>query len=219
MRVRFAPDSVTNKKMSKTHESRSATGLGKNRAKLKTPDSKRPILTEESGALISRIREVIGDESTSSFGRRCGISESSLRSYINTGSKPPFDRASAIAAAGGVSVDWLISGRPPKFKPSDSAALRVENTVTEYAAVPRYDRAQAEYGAAGSTDDLSPDWSMLEVVLRAAEHKLKEPMTVEVADKILDLARAWTRHAEGRPDLLDRLDRVRTAAALLRPDH
>ena len=130
-------------------------------------------------------------------------------------------------ARAGINTNWLLTGEgdmlptdPAHQLHEEPAPPYIKEELTDaYAAVPRYDRAQAEYGAAGAADDLSPDWSMLEVVLRAAEHKLKEPMTAEVADKILDLARAWTRHAEGRPDLLDRLDRVRTAAALLRPDH
>ena len=58
---------------------------------------------------------------------------------------------------------------------------------------------------------------MLEVVLRVCEVKLTEPMTKDIADKIGQLASAWSPIAEGRPDLATRLERVRTAAALLRP--
>lgn len=98
-------------------------GIKENRA---TPDSistKRPILENESGALAVRIKEVVGEESVSSFSRRCGISEAVIRSYISNGRSPSIDKAVAIAEAGGVTVDWLATGRLPKTRAELRAAL------------------------------------------------------------------------------------------------
>ncbi|WP_291984493.1 helix-turn-helix domain-containing protein [Candidatus Accumulibacter sp. ACC007] len=64
----------------------------------------------ESGALAARLKAIIGDESVSSFARRCGMAESVLRTYLRDGRMPPLDKALAIAAAAGVSVDWLATG-------------------------------------------------------------------------------------------------------------
>lgn len=57
----------------------------------------------------------MGDESTTSFGRRCGLSESLLRKYMS-GSIPSADRLVAIADTANVTVDWLATGRPPKLR-------------------------------------------------------------------------------------------------------
>lgn len=75
-----------------------------------------PIRPAES-ELGKRIAEVIGDESLSSFGRRCGLAESLLRKYL-AGAQPSTDRLVAIADAGNVRIAWLAAGRGP-MKGSD----------------------------------------------------------------------------------------------------
>ncbi len=70
----------------------------------------RSLADVESGALAARLKAIIGDESVSSFSRRCGMAESVLRTYLRDGRMPPLDKALAIAAAAGVSVDWLATG-------------------------------------------------------------------------------------------------------------
>lgn len=86
--------------------------------------AKVPILGNESELVGHRIRELIGVESTSSFARSCRLSESVIRTYINDYRMPPLDNAASIAAAGGVTVDWLATGREPKFRKDVVAALR-----------------------------------------------------------------------------------------------
>jgi len=65
----------------------------------------------DAAALAARLKAIIGGESVSSFARRSGMAESVLRTYLRDGRMPPLDRALAIAAAAGVSVDWLATGR------------------------------------------------------------------------------------------------------------
>ena len=62
--------------------------------------------------LPARLRLLIGSEPVAAFARRCGLSESVLRTYLKDGRMPPLDKAAAIAAAAGVSVDWLAGGAP-----------------------------------------------------------------------------------------------------------
>lgn len=67
----------------------------------------------ESDAFVSRLKVVIGEESVSSFSRKCGVGESTLRNVL-TGAFPRADILVAIANAGAVTVDWLATGRLPK---------------------------------------------------------------------------------------------------------
>lgn len=72
--------------------------------------AQRSVPATESGPLAARLKAIIGGESVSSFARRCGIAESVLRTYLRDGRMPPLDKAAALAAAAGVSVDWLATG-------------------------------------------------------------------------------------------------------------
>lgn len=71
-----------------------------------------PIRSGESD-LADRLRELIGDESHSSFARRCGVGETTLRKYLD-GADPSTKRLIAMAEAGRCTVEWLATGRGPK---------------------------------------------------------------------------------------------------------
>jgi hypothetical protein len=114
--ARFAPDFLNVKKTHKTAEPRSSYEIPENQARPIPGEQERPILDGESGAFIARLKEVIGEESVLSFSKRCGVKEATLRSYINDGRAVPVLKAAAISAAGGVLVDWLATGRPPKTR-------------------------------------------------------------------------------------------------------
>ena len=64
-------------------------------------------------ALAKRLREAIGDESVVSFGRRCGLNESTLRKYFY-GTLPNIENIISIADAANVNIEWLAAGRGPK---------------------------------------------------------------------------------------------------------
>jgi transcriptional regulator with XRE-family HTH domain len=71
-----------------------------------------PSLPEiELGALAARLKLLIGDHSVAFFARKCGMAESVLRTYLNDRRMPSLNKAWAIAAAGGVTLDWLATGR------------------------------------------------------------------------------------------------------------
>lgn len=77
-------------------------------------DSAVPIPTFVSDFVI-RLKSLIGDESIASFARKCGVSESTIRSYLVRGKTPGMEHLANIAAACGVTVDWLVTGKGIKY--------------------------------------------------------------------------------------------------------
>jgi lambda repressor-like predicted transcriptional regulator len=67
-----------------------------------------------SGELQDRVLELIGNRSANSYAQEFGLSEGTLRSILN-GHIPRIDNVVAIAEASGVTVEWLVTGRGPKF--------------------------------------------------------------------------------------------------------
>jgi len=76
-----------------------------------------------------RLREAIGSQSVNAFAKKCGLSESVVRGYLRGPGLPSLDRAQALAAGAGVSLDWLASGNPqnstqvPTAHPQGSAII------------------------------------------------------------------------------------------------
>lgn len=71
----------------------------------------RSIREKESSDLPPRLKKVIGDEPVAAFARRAGVSESSMRSYLSGEKSPGMDALHAICSAGGVSIDYLVTGK------------------------------------------------------------------------------------------------------------
>jgi transcriptional regulator with XRE-family HTH domain len=71
--------------------------------------------TDVEAGLPLRLRECIADDTVSAFARRCGMAEATIRSYLD-GKKPVYDKLVKIADAAGVTVDWLATGREPKYR-------------------------------------------------------------------------------------------------------
>lgn len=117
-------------------ESRTGSRTGKNPTLPDASDSLRRIRAGESDAFVARLREVIGEGSTSSFSRKCGVGESTIRNVLD-GAFPRADNLVAFADAGEVTVDWLATGRLPKLrKDLNDAMTRVsEPAGAGYAAV------------------------------------------------------------------------------------
>lgn len=74
-------------------------------------------IREEEKKVNIRLREVIGDESLASFGRRCGISEGGIRKYLS-GASPSTEKLISIADTANVNIEWLAAGRGPKRRGS-----------------------------------------------------------------------------------------------------
>lgn len=80
----------------------------------------RPIHTEETDAFVERLKDTIADKKIVWFAEECGLPESNIRAYLN-GRLPSIEKAVAIADAGGVTLDWLAAGRPPKTRAEQRA--------------------------------------------------------------------------------------------------
>lgn len=118
------------------------------------PGQKVRIQTEES-AFAERIKSAIGDEPVSAFGRRCGISEGTLRRYF-AGSHPSSDNLVAIADAANVSIEWLAAGRGPKQRgaaqaPAPAPAVQLDTRILTRAVT------AVQEGLAGLKRPLPPD--------------------------------------------------------------
>lgn len=170
---------------------------------------------DESVRFCARIQEVIGDEPVASFGRRAGISESTLRTIIN-GAWPRTDNLVAIASTGGVEVGWLATGKGIKY----SRDLRAQLEQEAKAPKPQPGRAQAE--SAPEAPFLPRRERFLDCTGREREFELYQgPQT----DGVLVMARevdppafpgyAFAAWSSNRGDALGRL-RARIRAGLSR---
>lgn len=84
----------------------------------------RPIPENESDTFPERLRELIGIEKSISFAKRCGFSDSLLGAYVRGEKKPGFENLVVIAEAKNVTLDWLATGREPKFRKDVVAAMQ-----------------------------------------------------------------------------------------------
>lgn len=69
-------------------------------------------MTQKTATFQERLRQLIGENSVNSFGKKCEIGESTLRQYLK-GGQPGLDKLIAIAEAGGVNIEWLATGEGP----------------------------------------------------------------------------------------------------------
>jgi transcriptional regulator with XRE-family HTH domain len=59
---------------------------------------------------VTRLKEVVGKESIRSFAKKCDISDTALRQYLSGKSEPTRLPLIAIARAGMVNIEWLVTG-------------------------------------------------------------------------------------------------------------
>jgi transcriptional regulator with XRE-family HTH domain len=85
-------------------------------------EASRRIHKNESDAFVERLRELVGDKKVIWFANECGIGESTLRNIL-AGAWPRTDILIALADAGGVTLDWLATGRLPKTRAEVSVLL------------------------------------------------------------------------------------------------
>lgn len=78
-----------------------------------------------------RLNIAIGKESSRSFARRTGLSETVMRKYLSGESTPNVERLVSIASAAGVSVGWLTAGEGATL-PADQAASGVSEPAGRY---------------------------------------------------------------------------------------
>lgn len=143
----------------------------------------RHIRPGESDAIAERIKEVMSDESVSSFSRRCGFGESLLRKYL-AGALPNAQNLAAIADAGGVTIDWLATGRPPKTRAEQRALAAAARPAAGEADLLAAYRAAAPAGrhaldqlAAALRTPSAPAWLAAGQAINAAAALSGQPET------------------------------------------
>ena len=72
-----------------------------------------------------RLNEVVGNEAVLRFSKRAGVSEAVMRNYLAGVSQPGIANLIAIAAAGGVTIEWLATGLGERVKRAESLGFKV----------------------------------------------------------------------------------------------
>jgi len=128
-------------KMDKRSKTGTTTVIQSNPSDASASDSCGRIQREESVHFISRLKEVIGTEAVASFARRSGVGEGTIRNVLD-GAWPRTDNLISLANAGGVLVDWLATGRPPKTRADLNAMGRQAAEGRAAYDLPPLDRAR-----------------------------------------------------------------------------
>lgn len=134
--------------------------------------------------LAARIKEVMGDDSQVGFARRCGVSPTALRKYLE-GAEPSVNRLVSMAEAGGVTVEWLATGRQPKLRRDLVDALQAQ-------------AARAEPVQALDRDRLAQAVRVVEESLQAAELPLPPDKRAELFCAAYDLIGQMGATAQAR---------------------
>jgi len=77
----------------------------------KQKGTQRPILKEEISGLGARVKLLIGERSNSEYARKLGMSEGTVRNLLD-GKLPRLGNLISVAKESGVSLDWLVFGKP-----------------------------------------------------------------------------------------------------------
>lgn len=125
---------------------------------------------DEHERFCDRLSLVIGDESIRSFALRANLSPPVIKKYVENDSTPNVERLVAIAEAAGVTVEWLATGKGPKYPngivesgnqlqvmEGRCGAYKANNDfLSEFALIPGYSvQVSAGWGSEGS-DDIEP---------------------------------------------------------------
>jgi phage repressor protein C with HTH and peptisase S24 domain len=107
-------------------------GDDKKKAALDSSVIDRSIREKESSDLPNRLKRAIGDEKVAPFARRAGVSESVMRAYLSGEKRPGIDNLHGIAAAAGVSIDYLVTGRSVSLKSDEARPAKAEEPGLPY---------------------------------------------------------------------------------------
>lgn len=163
---------------------------------------------------VARLRILVDEhKSIRAFAGKVGVGDSVIRKYLD-GSSPSIDKAAAIAAGSGVSLEWLITGQGEMRPPVGSGAAfpheaqggpdTLENALddAERALMARQD---APFAPGSIPEDAQRIKRDLELVAKEA----RDPKLLARADYLLSRAfgdeAASTRVAERQQTSIDRI--------------
>ncbi|EFO32457.1 transcriptional regulator [Roseibium sp. TrichSKD4] len=97
-----------------------------------------------------RLKALIGTSSVLAFASKCELPGSTVRKYLD-GSIPSLDKATQIARACNVSLEWLATGQGPKHPRQAS-----EVHAADFIGIPRYDAHLSAGGGTWNADKERP---------------------------------------------------------------
>ena len=100
---------------------------------IKKVEPKVQVSTKEVELFHVRLKGLMKDESMRSFGRKVGISDTTIKKYLSGETEPSLSRLVALAEQCGVNLEWLATGQEPKY-PGEQIKTQ-HSTETNYAIV------------------------------------------------------------------------------------
>ena len=105
-----------------------------------------------------RLKGLIKDESMRSFGRRVGISDTTIRKYLSGETEPTLSRLVSLAENCDVNLEWLATGKEAKQTsvqgmlqkdaPCDCSSIEIEEFNESFILIPSYQvSVSAGYGS------------------------------------------------------------------------
>lgn len=84
---------------------------------------------------------------------RLGVAFTTVTKWVNDRGEPRLVNLAPLAELGGVTIDWLVTGKGPKYA---SKALNEVDEAKRMERLERYRKAVDSYLASGLADDISP---------------------------------------------------------------
>lgn len=162
----------------------------------------RPRKPIPDAGFISRLRELtakLGSQAT--FAKRAGLAPTTLQNYLE-GGEPMRPALIALAQAGGVSIEWLCSGRGSKSP---------DHLPEGYRAVPFFDLRPSEWRIYALSAGEPSDWILLkEVWVHGPGVEMGKLVSIEAPEAfepdiapgdllVIDSARGWSPWRKIKP--------------------
>lgn len=79
-----------------------------------------------------RLKSLMGNDSIRQFSKGCGISDGTIRKYLNEGTLPCIDKIEAIARYTECSLAWLITGEEEKHSTQTKTSTLTSEELTKW---------------------------------------------------------------------------------------
>ena len=104
-----------------------------------------------------RLRAVIGNEPPTPWATARGISGATVHEWLTKGSIPYPKTMAKLVSGTGIGEEWWLHGDLPPPAPEKTSPLRIEQTVSDYVAIPLYNGVCAAAGGGAVIEHERPD--------------------------------------------------------------
>ena len=91
----------------------------------------RSSIDEQTEGFRIRLKQLVGEESIRSFSRKSGVSEGTIRSYMEGRNMPTLEKIILLADAGGKSVEWLTTGKEVAVTTLQTTTLKTAQLIEQ----------------------------------------------------------------------------------------